>query len=249
LLGGVLFLSVASSKLLTYLLPVFPVVALLAADIWERARRGMLTAAGRRMLNSALFLTCLGFAVALPVALFFVQRRFDFRFGGAWLGCAAVAAGMLLPLWRLWRGQSSKALPAACLAVVCVFLFVMTAVMPKVAAELSGRELAQHLNRQGRLPSRLLVLEERIGSVIFYLDPELRAQLKPDQFVNIRVGGFCDLSAMQDDEIAVLPRFRETRVNQYLDVFGVPSQSVGHYRIYTANALLSQRRSENDPEP
>ncbi|HYV39251.1 MAG TPA: glycosyltransferase family 39 protein [Gemmataceae bacterium] len=243
LLGGLLFLSTARSKLLTYLLPVFPVVALLAADLWDRYRRGMLSEGCQWMLTRALAMSCAGLAAAMPVAVFVLQRRFDFHFRGVWIGCAAVVLVMLLPLLWLWRGQATRALATATFAVAAIFLFIMTALMPDVAAEMSGRELARHINRQGHLPSRLLVLEERIGSVIFYLDPELRAQLKPDQFVNIQVDGFCELPKLQVGEVAVLPRARESRAREFLDVSAVPCQFVGHYRVYPANELLSKRRS------
>jgi hypothetical protein len=50
---------------------------------------------------------------------------------------------------------------------------------PRAAAWMSGKDAALQLNRGGRLPAHVLVLEERVGSLVFYLDPALRADATP----------------------------------------------------------------------
>src|ERR1700730_2575345 len=66
--------------------------------------------------------------------------------------------------------------------VVRMNLYTIVALMivaPRAAAWMTSRDLAATLNRAGRLPPRVLVLDERIGSLIFYLDPPLRAEATP----------------------------------------------------------------------
>jgi hypothetical protein len=52
---------------------------------------------------------------------------------------------------------------------------------PRAAAWMTGKDAALQLNRTGRLPAQVLVLDERVGSLIFYLDPALRAEASPDR--------------------------------------------------------------------
>jgi hypothetical protein len=52
----------------------------------------------------------------------------------------------------------------------------MVTVSPRAAAWMTARDLAEALNAGGALPPRVSVVDERIGSLVFYLDPALRAQ-------------------------------------------------------------------------
>jgi hypothetical protein len=53
------------------------------------------------------------------------------------------------------------------------------AAVPRAAAWMTSKEVAVKLNGTGALPPHVLVVEERIGSLIFYLDPALRAEATP----------------------------------------------------------------------
>ena len=81
-----------------------------------------------------------------------------------------------MTLWCWEKGQVRRTIVVANLSVVAQMAAVMVFVFPQVAATLSAPELAKHINRLPELPARLLVAQERVGSVIFYLDPKLRAK-------------------------------------------------------------------------
>jgi hypothetical protein len=48
---------------------------------------------------------------------------------------------------------------------------------------MTGRDLADALNASGSLPSRVSIYNERIGSLVFYLSPALRAQASATRLV------------------------------------------------------------------
>ena len=195
LIGWIVFLTVAQSKLATYLWPAFPPLAILAAVAWTRLIDGSLIVVqasrlqwqpGRlhherrlRGLSSALpgagpsccrrrWQCCNGFT------------RFTFAWP-AWVAVGLVAAVSPLPLIPWYRGRRQASMAAAALSVAAQFVVVMTLILPPLAEMYSARDLAEHFNRVGQIPTRLLVAEERIGSFVFYLDPRLRAGLKEDQ--------------------------------------------------------------------
>jgi len=187
LIGCTLFLSVAHSKLVTYIWPVFPPVAILAAVAWVRLIEGTLTEAARRSLARTFRLSCLFGPVVLPLVMVVVQSEFAVRFSWpVWLIAVLAAAGASAPLGFWIAGRFRAAVSAAMLSVAVQFAVIMAVVFPHVAAAASGRDLADHFNRLGRLPPRLLLLEERIGSLVFYLDRDLRATLTEGQLQYVR---------------------------------------------------------------
>ena len=98
-----ILLSIANSKLVTYIWPVFPPMAVLAARVWGRRLEGKLSNPAR-----AWFARCLGPStilapLVLPVGMCLAQAVLGIRFDGAqWaLGAAAaLTAWTTLPFWR-----------------------------------------------------------------------------------------------------------------------------------------------------
>jgi 4-amino-4-deoxy-L-arabinose transferase-like glycosyltransferase len=236
-IAGVAFLSLAQSKLVTYLSPVFPGVAILAAAVWMRFLSGDMAPPVRRTMSLTLWATCLLGPVLLPVALHVVQERYDLAFSGwIWAGALIVAFAAWLPAGFWIAGRPARSLYCALGVLVTSFAFILSMVMPNVAEATSARSLADHFNRIGRVPPRLLVVEERIGSVIFYLDRELRAGLRPTQLQRV---DFDDLAGMRrltrGSMIAVpktatsgpIPTLSGSEQTGRLRV-----QQVGHYQVY-----------------
>jgi len=115
------------------------------------------------------------------------------------------------------------------------FVVAMTMVLPPVAECFSARQLAVHFNRIGQLPPRLWLAEQRVGSLVFYLDPRLRAGLKPGQVRALVAGRPARLEA--GDVIAV-PKPDRYHVVPQLDFGDAPCQPVGRYRLYTLKVPL-----------
>jgi len=60
-------------------------------------------------------------------------------------------------------------------------LFGLMIVVPRAASWMTARDLATVLNASGTLPSHVSVLNERVGSLIFYLSPPLREAATADR--------------------------------------------------------------------
>jgi hypothetical protein len=230
LLGWTLFLTLARSKLATYLWPAFPPLAILAAIAWtnwlEDSSDEKTQQAFVRMFRRSSWFG----PIVLPSALLVVQWACGVRFAWlTWTAAGVVAAASLAPLWPLKNGRRVGVLAAAVLSIAAQFTVVMIFVVPTVAENYTARSLAAYYNQQGHLPRRLLVAEERIGSLVFYLAPSLRAGLTED-----RIDAFsADYPPkLQVGDVIALPKQRIKQVGEYLDLSGVPCQSVGRYRLY-----------------
>lgn len=238
LLGGLVFLSAAKSKMLTYLLPVFPAVAVLSAEVWAGFQVGTLAPGCRRMISRVVWLAGPVLALLGPAALLACEAEYDFRFpAGTWVLCCAVSAAFLAALWPCSRGRTQGAVAALLLTGVGLFAFLMTAVMPRVAATNSARDLAAHLNRQGRLPAHVVLLNERVGSLIFYLDPDLRAGLRQDQFRNASVEQLVSMGLPPGDLLVAVPERRVAQAGRVLDLSRPSYQRAGQFRLYAGTDL------------
>ena len=120
------------------------------------------------------------------------------------------------------------------------FVVAMTFVLPPIAERLSARDLASHFNAQGALPNRLLMAEERVGSLIFYLDLKLRRQLTPGQIEQYDPEKSIEPAAL---DVIVIPQRRRKQAEEYLDLRGWKSESVGRYLMYR-KAEGGQRKAE-----
>ena len=230
LIGWMVFLTAARSKLATYLWPAFPPVAILAAVAWSRLIDGTLSDAARRSFARTFVWSSWSGPLVLPAAVLVVQMLLDVRFPWpVWAATAVAAAVAPLPLipWRAGRWRASLA--AAALSLAAQFTVVMTLVLPLAAEEVSARDLAERFNRAGKLPPRLFVVEERIGSVVFYLDPTLRAGLTTDKLSRLSLDRPPQLEP--GDAVAV-PRRKLEKSVEVLDLGDSPYESAGRYRLY-----------------
>ena len=50
-------------------------------------------------------------------------------------------------------------------------IVALAVLVPPVADVTTARDLADTINRSGRFPSELWMVEQRSGSLVFYLDP------------------------------------------------------------------------------
>ena len=251
LIGWTVFLTVAKSKLATYLWPAFPPMAILAAVAWTRLIDGSncgaavspalaagtaapqiepLGDAARRSFARVFIGSSWGGPIVLPAAVAVLHWSHDVHFAWpVWLAVGLTAAISPLPLvaWRAGRWQASLA--AAALSLAVQFVVVITFVLPPVANDFSARELAEHFNRLGQFPTRLLVVDERIGSLVFYLDPQLRAGLKNGQLVRLLADSSIRL---QPGDVVALPERKLSKAVEYLDLHDAACESVGRYRLY-----------------
>lgn len=258
LIAWTTFLTLAQSKLATYLWPVFPPLAILAAVAWSRLivcdpgvsqaspaptadasspQIPPLDDAQQRSFSRTFLVSSWTGPIVLPAVVAVLQWTYSIHFAWpVWLAVGLAAAISPLPavIWRSARWQAGLA--AAALSLAAQFAVVMAFVLPSVTNNFSARDLAEYFNRQGRLPTRLLMVEERIGSLAFYLAPKLRADLKDGQLECL----FADSSIqLKPGDMIAVPVRRLSKAADYLEL-GDSHESVGRYRLYRTAKLKPQ---------
>jgi 4-amino-4-deoxy-L-arabinose transferase-like glycosyltransferase len=239
-IGGTLFLTASHSKLITYIWPVFPAVATLGAIVWVRLTDGSMSAAGRRWMSVIVWATCLLGPFALPVTFAITQVAVPTQFSRvAW--AVAIAAGLtsIVPLWAWLAGRLRLTVGLATATVCCQLAVLLWFAFPQTAEALSARELAMHFNRTREMPSRMILSRERVGSVLFYLDPELRAKLQPGQIANLDVGDPLPQPPMGTNEWVAIPERHIHSACRDFDLEHVPYEKVDGFRLF--------RRSDLEP--
>jgi len=233
---GLLFLSIGESKLVTYALPLFPALALIVGDyLSRRLDAGGLAGRGARIAFS---IHAVALATVPSLGLWFVIRRFGPIEGPA---AAIVAALGLLTLaagYGALRARSDRRFAAGLAALSIVAIAGMMVVAPHAADSLTSRDLAAWLNRAGTLPSRVSVLDERIGSLVFYLAPPLRAEVTRDRLaeasISVAIGR---VRVDPDDAVLAVRRGQLPRFNRLFPVPPPPDAMAGTFAVYRASTL------------
>ncbi|MFN8058233.1 MAG: glycosyltransferase family 39 protein [Vicinamibacterales bacterium] len=247
LVADVVFLSAAGSKLVTYAMPVFPATALLAGEALARTSARVATTDGRRADGvdrmPRLLVAVLASAVALPLA---VPAGALYGFGidvthAVWFA-GAVAATIGAYAWRTWRRDARRALSCVVVTVVASLALTVALGFGDVARASSARALAQHFGRLGRLPARLFLFEERVGSFVFYLPPPLRVGLSSDRIVTVDLGDLRGLArTLSDDEVVAVPAKELGRLARTLSVDTPSRVVVDRFVLFPARDLLRFR--------
>ncbi len=147
-IGCTLLLSASHSKLVTYLWPVFPAVAILAAVAWTRKIEGLLCSSAGRWMSAIVWFTCLIGPAALPVTLAITQIAMPTRFSPLiWAIAVAVALTTWAPLWAWIFGRTRLTIGLAAANVCGQLAVLLWFVLPQVATGLSARDLARYYNR------------------------------------------------------------------------------------------------------
>jgi 4-amino-4-deoxy-L-arabinose transferase-like glycosyltransferase len=238
LCGGTLFLSAAHSKLVTYIWPVFPPLAILAAVGWQRLLAGTLSGAARRTLERTFRATCWIGPGLLPLGLVAAQSSGWLHVSPwAWLIVLVSAVAAWWPL-RLWQsGRPAQALEACIASMAVQFAVSMTVAVPGVAVHFSARDLAAYFNAARAVPSRLWLLDERVGSLVFYLDRPLRAGLRDGQFQGFRFEDLEELRQARPGAEVAVPQWSLEKLARRIDLSGISFRQAGHYRLYDARQI------------
>jgi hypothetical protein len=120
-------------------------------------------------------------------------------------------------------------LAAAALSLAVQFVAVITMMLPPLAETFSACPVAQHFNRQASLPPRLLIVEGRIGSLVFYLSPQLRAGLTPENLQQLPAN---DLPPLCPGDVIAVPERKIVNLQRYLRLGAMSYEVVGCYRLY-----------------
>lgn len=251
--GGLLFLSIAQVKLWTYALPLFPAAALLAAQPWSRVLRSAAPlaptpqaaafSAQAPSLDAPMRWTVaihatLG-ALLLPAALIFGQRYYGASPSIAlYGGTAIVTIGYWLAVRELGAGRSRAGFAALVTLFVATIAIALASLMPAVASSLSEKDLAAHFNAEGRMPAQLWLLDDRVGSLVFYLQPAIRRGLTPARVESMNLATVRErLPAAPPDTMVAVRERRAPALVRALNLEAVPYLRAGQFRLYPASAL------------
>jgi 4-amino-4-deoxy-L-arabinose transferase-like glycosyltransferase len=238
LIGGTLFLSLGHSKLVTYIWPVFPPIAVLAAATWNDLLTDRLAPTARRTLSAIFWGACLLGPLTLPGAMVVAQSQFDVQFPWfLWIAAIPVALGTWLPAGFWYRGRAKATVVAAILVTLVHFAWIMALLLPRVAAVTAGRDLSEYFNHLGAVPSQVMIVEERVGSVVFYLAPELRSRLQKDQITSVRARDVMKQPAVKADAVIVIAEQQIETANARIGLPDMAFDRAGRYRVYRAAAI------------
>jgi 4-amino-4-deoxy-L-arabinose transferase-like glycosyltransferase len=224
---GLAFLSAGESKLVTYALPLFPALAILAADAIVSAG-GFVQRPGYAVYASSL-------AVLPAVAAGIISWRYDDVGVPYWFVTAAIGVAIaVVAVWIRTRGTLSAAplwLPVMALCGLMILL-------PRGAAWMTGRDLAVTLNAGGALPPHVSVLDERIGSLVFYLSPSLRAAATPNRIDQASLAeAISRIRVSHPDAVIAVRHDRLARFNRLFASPPPPDARAGTFDVFRAATL------------
>lgn len=165
------FFSMASSKLGTYILPLFPAAALMIGNLLYRSIEGAKQTAANGILYSYLPLVVI-LALALAYALVFPPTNLAAE-GGLdlrriyWIAAVAVACFFICLVFVIKR--NNKLFIASMVGtVISVFLLILIYLVPQIEPYRSGKELARQID-QMLDPAENLVFYAKAGETyLFY---------------------------------------------------------------------------------
>ncbi len=183
--GGFLFLTSANSKLLTYALPLFPPVAVLAGVAFSRLLRGTLAPAVRAGMTTSFRLSCVfgvfGTVITLQVFNYSLTAPSP-AFAYVVAVVAAVVIGAALLLFE--RGRRQTAFAVGILWFPLSFFSLIHGPFQLFAEKYSQQTLAEQIAARAELPDQLIMIGEHVGSLMFYLTPDQREWFRQGRIHN-----------------------------------------------------------------
>jgi 4-amino-4-deoxy-L-arabinose transferase-like glycosyltransferase len=241
-----LFLSTAGSKLVTYVLPIFPAIVALSVRAWTLRLTPVAGVAPPRWRGAHL-LACLGMAAVLPGAVLVARAWLGIDIGAvAWVGAAVGGAAWLALAARSTRQPDTRTLVDMIWGLTLTVVIALVVMLPAVAPVFTAREVARYYNRQGRLPSTVWFYDERVGSFLFYLDAPLRRALVPEQVVRVRPEQLLALTHAPADTDIVVSIEDFTRLQRRIPIASHPSVLAGHHRVFKSEDFLDALRAAMD---
>jgi 4-amino-4-deoxy-L-arabinose transferase-like glycosyltransferase len=247
---GLVFLSIGESKLVTYALPLFPILALIAGDyvashtespgvrLVDHRSPGGGGQAGDPLFTFGFLIQAAALALLPAIGLVILKVKFGEVRPIAWVAILLLGLAVVLTALHARRSGSRRAIIDGVVRMSVLALIALMAVSPRAAAWMTSRDLAASFNAAGTLPSRVWIVDERIGSLIFYLEPPLRAQATadrmdvssfPEAVMHARVDPPDTIFAVRNSQ---LPRF-----NRLFASPPAPAARAGTFTLFRADAL------------
>ena len=231
--SGFVFLSISGSKLVTYVIPALPALAIAIAAAVVKPRES-------RALHAAGIVTHAVALASLPAtAVLVIRLKFGELSAAAVTAAASAAALVVLMSIRARQGGTPTERLSRLTATTVVGLFATVVIAaPQATSWMTSRDLADTLNSGGALPPKVLVLDERIGSLIFYLSPALRSEVTPERVTETTMPEAIEQVRGDQSEWLLAVRARsEPRVRRLLGNGLQPDARAGTFVIYRASTL------------
>ena len=156
--------------------------------------------------------------------------------GWLWVVAVAVAGGWWIASRLVWRHVEAAAALGAALTAATIVV-ALSVLVPPVASVTSAQDLAQAVNRWGRFPPELWMVEQRSGSLVFYLDPALRRALTAQRVLQLSSPQVPEQEPVPGTRVAVTDG-DAPRLERYVPLDGLAYERAGHYRVYDGPRLL-----------
>ena len=247
LVGGLIFLSIASSKLITYCLPLFPAIAMLAAHSVKLFFCRQLTPRIDSALSGLFQLSC-AVGVFLPTAaILYLDQRNGVssppiaHFAG---GLAALFSLFGLVLFRYDRRQPAVATGALWSALV--FVALITWPLQTLAQSYSQREVGIELAKLDTLPEKVLFVDDRVGSALFYLTPAQRRELQSNQIATVSHEAVQRLD-LQAENLMIVLKYESSskRRDTHLDKWAHSRRQTDSHQILKFGARTAQLKERS----
>jgi len=179
-----IFFSMASSKLGTYILPLFPAASLLVGVLWYDLLYG-----SNRAVHKGVFYSYLPFAAMVPLVLIYVLlfppgslttdapiNRPLIYFLGVWVaGYAVFSFGLVIKRkYKAFIGSIAG-------MVTSLFLLFLIFIVPVLGPNISGKELALKLDRLMKPGESIKFYLKARSSFLFYTDRKAELLQNPQQ--------------------------------------------------------------------
>jgi 4-amino-4-deoxy-L-arabinose transferase-like glycosyltransferase len=239
---GLLFLSIGESKLVTYALPLFPALALIIGEYIASLGTIRLQAEGF-LFKLAFAVQVLSLALLPAVGLLIIQWKFSAIHPYLWMSVAVFSLLAIDSARRAARSMSEYGFMAGIVRMTLYTIIAMMLVAPRAAAWMTGRDLAATLNTAATLPPHVAVVDERIGSLIFYLDPALRLQATPDR---VDAASFSEaMTRIRTDPPDAVTAVRNSQLPRFNRLFPsppAPDALAGTFSLFRAETLRAALR-------
>jgi 4-amino-4-deoxy-L-arabinose transferase-like glycosyltransferase len=234
---GLVFLSVGESKLVTYALPLFPALALIIGEYLASLGVVRLQAQDR-LVKLGFAAQVLALALLPAVGLLIIQWKFSAVHPYLWMSVIVFSLLAVDSGRRAARSTSEYGFMAGIVRMTLYTIVGLMIVAPRAAAWMTGRDLAAALNTARSLPPRVSVVDERIGSLIFYLDPALRGQATPDR---VDAASFSEaMTRIRTDPPDAVTAVRNSQLPRFNRLFSsppAPDALAGTFSLFRADTL------------
>jgi 4-amino-4-deoxy-L-arabinose transferase-like glycosyltransferase len=182
-----LFFTLASSKLSTYILPLFPAASLLAGSLWSDLMEAPTPGFRKGFLSSFIPLIAV-----LPLTLLYLwigpPTYYAAKHGIDFLGHAYlvfwVAGGSALSFYLAFRKDLRASFFALAGTVVSVMVFFELTIVPSINPYFTTKELARRLDRMVPPGEKLVFINSEKDTALFYTGRKARILRTPQETID-----------------------------------------------------------------